>query len=107
MPDFSDKQIVLTGVGRPGQVGEAVARAFVERGARLALLERRRENVEAHSAALKADGFLARAYDGDLADAAQVAEAARSIGQDFEGRIDALVHMAGGFGMSGPVAESE
>jgi len=106
MPDFTDKHIVITGAGRPGQVGEVVARAFAERGARLALLERRRENAEAHAATLTAAGFSARPYVADLADIAQVEESALAVGRDFDGRIDALVHLAGGFGMSGPMAES-
>ena len=33
--EFSGRSVVLTGVGREGQVGEAVARAFAERGARV------------------------------------------------------------------------
>src|SRR5687767_7744687 len=51
---FDDRVIVLTGVAREGQVGEAVARAFAERGAIVALLDREAEALSARAAALVA-----------------------------------------------------
>ena len=36
--DFSGKLIVITGVGRAGQVGEAVALAFAQRRAQVAMV---------------------------------------------------------------------
>ena len=38
--DFSGRSVVLTGVGREGQVGEAVAAAFAGLGARVFLVDR-------------------------------------------------------------------
>ncbi|HEU4563635.1 MAG TPA: SDR family oxidoreductase [Gemmatimonadaceae bacterium] len=99
--------MVLTGVGRPGQVGEVVARAFAERGARVALVSRARGEAEERAAAIRGEGRDVRAFTCDLADEAAVAALARDVAGAYDGRIHVLVHMAGGFGASGPVAESD
>ena len=104
---FENKTIVLTGVGREGQVGEVVARAFADRGAAVALVDRTPTEVERRAAAIVAAGGRASAYACDLTDEAQVASVAAAVGQAHGGRVDALVNMAGGFAMSGPVAEAE
>ena len=39
MPRFEGAQIVITGVGHEGQVGEAICKAFAREGAVLSLLE--------------------------------------------------------------------
>ena len=41
--EFDGRNVLLTGVGRAGQVGEAVAEAFALRGARLLLVAHRIE----------------------------------------------------------------
>ena len=38
--ELAGRSVVLTGVGREGQVGEVVARAFADRGARVFLVDR-------------------------------------------------------------------
>lgn len=101
--DFSGKTVVLTGVGRAGQVGEVVARAFAAAGARMALIDRD-DQVNARAAEL---GGSASAYVCDLTNADEVAATATRIGADSGGSIAALVNLAGGFGMSGPVADSD
>jgi NAD(P)-dependent dehydrogenase (short-subunit alcohol dehydrogenase family) len=57
--------------------------------------------------ALSATGARAAGFAADLADAAQVERAAREVGAAFDGRVEALVSVAGGFAMSGPVAEAD
>lgn len=104
---FDDRVIVLTGVAREGQVGEAVARAFAERGAIVALLDREADALAARAATLVAAGHRALAFPCDLTDAAAVATVARSISEAHGGRVDALVNAAGGFAMSGPLGESD
>jgi NAD(P)-dependent dehydrogenase (short-subunit alcohol dehydrogenase family) len=104
---FENKSIVLTGVGREGQVGEVVARAFADRGAAVSLVDRTPTEVERRAAAIVAAGGRASAYACDLTDEAQVAAVAAAVGQAHGGRVDALVNMAGGFAMSGPVAEAD
>lgn len=101
--DFSGKTVVLTGVGRAGQVGEVVARAFAAAGARMALIDRD-DQVNARAAEL---GGSASAHVCDLTNADEVAATATRIGADSGGSIAALVNLAGGFGMSGPVADSD
>lgn len=101
--DFSGKTVVLTGVGRAGQVGEIVARTFADAGARMALIDRD-DQVKARAAEL---GDSASAYVCDLTNADEVGSTAGRISADSGGSIAALVNLAGGFGMSGPVADSD
>jgi 3-oxoacyl-[acyl-carrier protein] reductase len=104
---FDDRLIVLTGAGRPGQVGEAVAAAFATAGARLALVGRAGAEVEARAEALRARGHRAASYAADLADATQVEALAQRVIREHGERVDALVNIAGGFAVSGPVADSD
>lgn len=105
---FSNALIALTGVGREGQVGEVVAQAFADRGAELALLDVNADGVRARAAAIVARGGRARAYPCDLTDADAVRRVAEEIAAAAAGRgVRALVNLAGGFAMSGPVADSD
>lgn len=105
--EFAGRSIVLTGVGREGQVGEAVAQAFAERGARVFLVDHTETNVRARADALVARGLRAAALSADLTDAAAVAALAERVRDATASRVHALVHLAGGFASSGPVAESD
>lgn len=106
-PMFAGRSVVLTGVGREGQVGEVVAAAFAREGARLLLADRTPEHVEARAVALRKAGHDATAIQCDLTDDAQVANLATKVRAATDGRLGALVHMAGGFAMSGPVADGD
>ena len=106
VPDFTNKLVVLAGVGRRGQVGDVLGRAFAARGASLALLGRDEDELEARAAELRAAGATAAGYACDLADAAATESAARRVGDGRGGRVAALVNVAGGFAASGPVAAS-
>jgi len=103
---FNGSTVLLTGVGREGQVGEVVARAFADLGASVLLVDRTPEQVEARAAAIVAVGKQATAYACDLSDADAVGALAQRVREEH-GPLQALVHMAGGFAMSGPVAESD
>jgi NAD(P)-dependent dehydrogenase (short-subunit alcohol dehydrogenase family) len=103
---FTDSSVLLTGVGGEGQVGEIVAQAFANLGASLILVDRTLEKAQAQAAAIGATGHAARGYACDLANADAVAALADVIRQNHGDRLRALVHMVGGFAMSGPVAES-
>lgn len=98
--------VLLTGVGAPGQVGEAVADAFARLGKPLVLVDRTPEHVAERAASLVAANHEARGYACDLTNAQQVAALAESIRANHGDHLEALVHMAGGFGMSRPVADS-
>ncbi|HEX3868330.1 MAG TPA: SDR family oxidoreductase, partial [Gemmatimonadaceae bacterium] len=96
----------MTGVGGEGQVGEAVALAFAERGAHLILVDRTAVKVEARAEAITTAGHSARGYACDLTSESAIASLAATIKNDYGDALYGLVHMAGGFAMSGPVAES-
>lgn len=107
MQRFDGRTILLTGVGREGQLGEVVARAFAAEGATVALVDRDPDEVAERAVALRVMGYTAHGDSCDLTDPAQVQVLAADIAARHHGRIDALVNMAGGFAMSGPVAESD
>lgn len=103
---FTGSTVLLTGVGAEGQVGEIVARAFAGLGASLVLVGRKIEKVQARAADIARLGYSARAYGCDLADADAVSALVPVIRKNHGEKLRALVHMAGGFAMSGPVAQS-
>ena len=105
--EFAGRSIVLTGVGREGQVGEAVAQAFAEHGARVFLVDHTEANVRARAEALLARGLRAAYLAADLTDVAATTKLAERVRDATAGRVHAVVHLAGGFAPSGPVAESD
>jgi NAD(P)-dependent dehydrogenase (short-subunit alcohol dehydrogenase family) len=105
--EFAGRSVVLTGVGREGQVGEAVALAFAERGARVFLVDHAEANVRARAEALIARGLRAASLAADLTDISAVATLAERVRDATAGRVHAIVHLAGGFAVSGPLAESD
>ena len=105
--DFAGRSVVLTGVGREGQVGEAVATAFAELGARVFLIDRQEAEARARADALVAAGRRAAGLGVDLTDENAVAACAERVREATGGRVHALVHLAGGFTSSGPVLESD
>ena len=96
------RTIVLTGVGRPGQVGEAVARAFAVPGTALHLVDRD-PAVADRARDLSGHGATVHAHVADLTDGAAVHAVAAAVGAP----VHALIHMAGGFAMSGPVISAD
>jgi NAD(P)-dependent dehydrogenase (short-subunit alcohol dehydrogenase family) len=105
--ELAGRSVVLTGVGREGQVGEAVARAFAQAGARVFLVDRQESEARARAEALLAAGLRAASLGADLSDPAAVDALAARVREATGGRVHALVHLAGGFAASGPVADSD
>jgi NAD(P)-dependent dehydrogenase (short-subunit alcohol dehydrogenase family) len=103
---FSSASVVITGVGREGQVGEAIAQAFAAEGATLALIDRTADVVRARAASLVAGGARATGYPCDLTNPTDVADVARQIAAATP-RIDALVNVAGGFAPSGAMGTAD
>jgi NAD(P)-dependent dehydrogenase (short-subunit alcohol dehydrogenase family) len=103
---LTNSTVVLTGVGGEGQVGEAVAHAFADLGASLVLVDRSADKVEARAADITRAGKPARGYACDLTDATDVAALVARVRENHGDSLRAVVHMAGGFASSGPVAES-
>ena len=98
---MSDRVVIVTGVGGRGQVGYAIAEAFVEEGARV-VVTGRTDRVEAHARELGDDvvGVVADLADAD--GAARVVDAAR----ERWGRLDVLVNVAGGLHVMKTVADT-
>ncbi len=103
---LAGKVAVLTGVSKPGQVGDAVARHLAERGVAVALIDRTGVDAEARARELRDAGLSAMSYHADLTNAAQLDAVSQSVRGEFGG-IDALVNIAGGFAMSGKVSDSD
>jgi NAD(P)-dependent dehydrogenase (short-subunit alcohol dehydrogenase family) len=97
---------LITGVGARGQVGETVAAALAARGDTVLLVSRTESEVRERAAEVVAAG-KAHGYACDLSDAAAVERLASTVRQAHGDRLDALVHLAGGFASSGPIAESD
>ena len=95
--DFTDRVVLVTGAA--GNLGRAVAKTFADRGARLVLLDIRRENLEQAFAAETDRRLFAPT---NLLEPAQVEAAVKQAAARF-GRIDALANLAGGFRMGTPV----
>ncbi len=98
--EFKDKVIVITGAA--GNLGRAVARAFAQHGARLAMLDLNEQTIQAVIDDLPA-GANAKAYAVNLLEAESVNQTMQSVAHDH-GRIDVLANIAGGFSM-GPLTQ--
>ncbi len=83
---------IITGAG--SGMGRATAYVFADEGARLALIDRNTEGVEAVAAEIRAAGGTANAYTADLADGAAIPALVAGIRSDL-GPIDILINNAG------------
>lgn len=107
------RTIVVTGVGRRGQLGETVARVFAAAGDRVCIVARQRSDAEARAAEIAASLTDVRhastsilPFGADLASAPATEQLARDI-LAAAGRVDALVNLAGGFAAEGSVADAD
>ena len=97
---------LITGVGRPGQVGEAVAARLSADGYSLLLVDRDADGVEARAEDIRRAGGSAKAFTADLSSEQAVNDLLEQIRQATDRRLSAFVHLAGGFAVTGPVAET-
>jgi NAD(P)-dependent dehydrogenase (short-subunit alcohol dehydrogenase family) len=98
--NFSNRTVMVTGAS--GNLGRAVVAAFAELGANLALVDRRRENLER---AFGAENERRLFVIANLLDQEQVNAAVTKTRERFT-RIDVLCNIAGGFHMGEPVHET-
>jgi len=89
---LQDKICLVTGGG--SGLGRAIAERFCAEGARVTVVGRRAEALEASVAAITAAGGEAHAVVADIADPAQAARCVREVAERW-GRIDVLVNNAG------------
>lgn len=90
--NLQGKTIIITGAGRG--IGQAIAEGLATRGANLALIDLRAEDLVASQALCVAKGATVRLYAANVAKEDQVVEAMTRIGAEF-GRLDGLVNNAG------------
>ena len=95
--NFQDKTVLITGAA--GNLGHAVADAFAARGAKLVLIDLKKEALEKAFGGEDARRMLAPT---NLLEQAQANETAQKAASRF-GRIDVLANIAGGFRMGEPV----
>lgn len=103
MFDFSNRVVIVTGAA--GNLGSAVARAFLSAGAKLTLVDRAADRLQRiyPDMADSPDYFFANSVDLTDADAVQT-----MVDETFKhfGRIDVLVNTAGGYRAGKPVHET-
>src|SRR5688500_17905655 len=90
---MSSESRVIVITGASAGVGRATARAFAARGARIGLIARNAEALEAAKKEVESRGGEAVVAVADVADADAVERAAQTIEQTF-GRIDVWVNNA-------------
>lgn len=102
--DLHGKVALITGVGRVGQIGHAVARACGRAGAKLLLADVNAVGLADRVKELGAEGIPAKASAGDLTqpDAARAATAAA---RSHFGGLDIVINVAGGFFSFGPFTD--
>ena len=102
--DFSGKTVLVTGVGRAGQIGHAVARAFGKAGASIVAVDRNAVGVAERVREFAAEGIDARPAAGDLTEPDVAALAIETAMKHYQ-RLDAVVNVAGGLTTYGPVGQ--
>ncbi len=103
-PDFHGKVVLVTGVGRVGQIGHAVARGFGRAGAKLLLADVNAVGLADRVKEFGTEGISAKASAGDLTQP-EAARAATALAQAQFGGLDVVVNVAGGFFSYGPFTE--
>jgi NAD(P)-dependent dehydrogenase (short-subunit alcohol dehydrogenase family) len=103
--DFRGQVVLVTGVGRAGQIGNAVALAFGQAGARIVACDQNAVGVAERVREFAAQGIDARPSAGDLTIPDIAALAVETALKHF-GRLDVVVNVAGGLTTYGPISET-
>jgi NAD(P)-dependent dehydrogenase (short-subunit alcohol dehydrogenase family) len=101
--DFRGKVALVTGVGRAGQIGNAVALAFGKAGAQIVACDLNAVGVAERVREFAAQGVDARPCAGDLTEP-DIAALAVEVALKHFGRLDIVVNVAGGLTTYGPIS---
>ncbi|MBP5871349.1 2,3-dihydro-2,3-dihydroxybenzoate dehydrogenase [Streptomyces scabiei] len=93
---IADSVALVTGAA--GGMGEAVVRTLAERGAVVAMLDRRADRLEELAARIRKSGGRAEAFPADVTDGAAVETAVELV----ERRLGPLAHLVNGAGVLRP-----
>jgi NAD(P)-dependent dehydrogenase (short-subunit alcohol dehydrogenase family) len=102
--DFRGKVVLVTGVGRAGQIGNAVALAFGKAGAKIVACDQNAVGVAERVREFAAQGVEARPCAGDLTEP-DIAALAVEVALKHFGRLDAVINVAGGLTTYGPLSD--
>jgi NAD(P)-dependent dehydrogenase (short-subunit alcohol dehydrogenase family) len=102
--DFRGKVVLVTGVGRAGQIGNAVALAFGKAGAKIVACDQNAVGVAERVREFAAQGVDARPCAGDLTEP-DIAALAVEVALKHFGRLDVVVNVAGGLTTYGPIGQ--
>jgi len=91
--------VLITGAS--SGIGEGLAREYAKRGARLALVARRLERLDALAADLRAAGAEVSVHQGDVTQEGDVARVVKEFAS--RGIVIDLVYANAGFGVAGPL----
>ena len=100
--DFSGKTVLVTGVGRAGQIGHAVAQMLGQAGANIVAVDRNAVAVSERAREFSAAGIPAKPAAGDLTEPDVAALAVETAIKNF-GALHAVVNVAGGLTTYGAV----
>ncbi len=92
LKDVRGKVALVTGAS--SGIGEALARALAQAGAKVALVARRRDRLESIASDLSQSGCEARAYTCDIRNAGSIGETAAAVRSAW-GEVDLLINSAG------------
>jgi len=99
------KNRVAVITGSTGGLGRVVARTFAEQGASLALLSTNQDKLDALARDLNLPADRILTYAVNLLDPDAVRDSAEAVSAKF-GRVDALIHLIGGWTGGKTIAES-
>src|SRR2546430_7291548 len=100
-PEFRGKVVLVTGVGRVGQIGHAVARGFGRAGAQLVIADVNAAGLVDRAKEFTAEGFAVHAVAGDLT-TPDAAPPVIAWARERVGGLDVVVDGAGGLGSLRP-----
>ena len=100
---MENRVVVIT--GSTGGLGRIAARAFAEQGASLALVSTDQDKLDALARDLNLPAGRILTYAANLLDPDAVRDAAEAVSAKF-GRVDALIHLVGGWTGGKTIAES-